>query len=129
MELAGQTAYAPIQGTRPQTRAFAMTDSPAGLAAWIIDKFWAWSDAAVAYAMGYGFLYTVFGWRIHVVRDSNPRSLSNFPMQANGAEMLRLGVILASEAGVALCAPIHDALLIEGAEADIDTAVAPTQPR
>ncbi|MCI0378686.1 MAG: hypothetical protein L0215_13850 [Gemmataceae bacterium] len=35
-----------IQGTRPQTLGFALDDSPAGLAAWIIDKFWAWSDHA-----------------------------------------------------------------------------------
>jgi pimeloyl-ACP methyl ester carboxylesterase len=38
------TGYQWIQGTRPQTLAFALTDSPAGLAAWIIEKFWAWSD-------------------------------------------------------------------------------------
>ncbi|HKB39663.1 MAG TPA: hypothetical protein VKD72_24710, partial [Gemmataceae bacterium] len=33
-----------IQGTRPQTLGYALNDSPAGLAAWIVDKFWAWSD-------------------------------------------------------------------------------------
>jgi pimeloyl-ACP methyl ester carboxylesterase len=43
-ELAGQKAYAAIQGTRPQTLGLALNDSPAGLAAWITDKFWAWSD-------------------------------------------------------------------------------------
>lgn len=36
--------YQAIQGTRPQTLAFALTDSPAGLAAWIAEKFRAWSD-------------------------------------------------------------------------------------
>lgn len=39
-----QSGYTAIQGTRPQTLAFAMTDSPTGLAAWIIEKFHAWSD-------------------------------------------------------------------------------------
>lgn len=39
------TGYQWIQGTRPQTLAFALTDSPAGLAAWIIEKFRAWSDS------------------------------------------------------------------------------------
>ena len=39
-----ETGYVSIQGTRPQTLAFALTDSPAGLAAWIIEKFRAWSD-------------------------------------------------------------------------------------
>ena len=42
--LKDETGYQWIQGTRPQTLAFALTDSPAGLAAWIIEKFRAWSD-------------------------------------------------------------------------------------
>jgi pimeloyl-ACP methyl ester carboxylesterase len=43
-ELAGHYAYSAIQGTRPQTIGVALNDSPAGLAAWVVDKFWAWSD-------------------------------------------------------------------------------------
>jgi microsomal epoxide hydrolase len=37
-------AYALIQGTRPRSLARGLQDSPAGLAAWILDKFHAWSD-------------------------------------------------------------------------------------
>ena len=37
-------AYAALQGTKPQTLAFSLTDSPLGLAAWIAEKFRAWSD-------------------------------------------------------------------------------------
>ena len=37
-------AYAHIQGTRPHTLAYALNDSPAGLAAWIVEKFLEWSD-------------------------------------------------------------------------------------
>jgi len=36
--------YQHIQSTRPQTLAYSLNDSPAGLAAWIIEKFRAWSD-------------------------------------------------------------------------------------
>ncbi len=36
--------YQWIQGTRPQTLAYALTDSPVGLAAWMVEKFRAWSD-------------------------------------------------------------------------------------
>jgi pimeloyl-ACP methyl ester carboxylesterase len=43
-ELNDHRAYGAIQGTRPLTLAYALNDSPAGLAAWIVDKFWAWSD-------------------------------------------------------------------------------------
>jgi pimeloyl-ACP methyl ester carboxylesterase len=39
-----ETGYQWIQGTRPQTLSFGLTDSPAGLAAWIVEKFRAWSD-------------------------------------------------------------------------------------
>jgi pimeloyl-ACP methyl ester carboxylesterase len=37
-------AYGNIQATRPQTLAYGLNDSPAGLAAWIIEKYRAWSD-------------------------------------------------------------------------------------
>jgi pimeloyl-ACP methyl ester carboxylesterase len=39
-----ETAYQAIQGTKPQTLAFGLTDSPVGLAAWIVEKFRSWSD-------------------------------------------------------------------------------------
>ena len=76
--------------------------------------FWRWSDAAEAHAMLRGSLHTVFGWTVRVGADANPRSLRNFPCQANGAEMLRLACCLATERGIRVCAPVHDALLIEG---------------
>ena len=39
-----ENGYARIQGTRPQTIGYALDDSPAGLAAWIVEKFRAWTD-------------------------------------------------------------------------------------
>jgi microsomal epoxide hydrolase len=41
---AQETGYQRIQGTRPQSLGVALNDSPAGLAAWIVEKFRAWSD-------------------------------------------------------------------------------------
>jgi epoxide hydrolase len=38
------SGYSAIQGTRPQTIGYALTDSPAGLCAWIVEKLWAWTD-------------------------------------------------------------------------------------
>ena len=75
--------------------------------------FWRWSQAAVDRAMLNGRIWTVFGWNIHTGPSTNPRTLQNFPMQANGAEMLRLACCLATEQGVRVCAPVHDAVLIE----------------
>ncbi len=40
-----ESGYQAIQGTKPQTLAFGLTDSPAGLAAWIIEKFHGWSES------------------------------------------------------------------------------------
>ena len=37
-------AYGHIQGTKPQTLAYGLNDSPAGLAAWIVEKWRSWSD-------------------------------------------------------------------------------------
>jgi microsomal epoxide hydrolase len=39
-----ETGYQWIQGTKPQTLAFGLTDSPAGLAAWLVEKFRSWTD-------------------------------------------------------------------------------------
>jgi len=39
-----ETGYQRIQGTKPQTLGYGLNDSPAGLAAWIVEKFRAWSD-------------------------------------------------------------------------------------
>jgi DNA polymerase I-like protein with 3'-5' exonuclease and polymerase domains len=89
--------------------------------------YWRWSQAAVDHAMLYGELHSVFGWQIHVRGQSNPRSLANFPMQANGAEMLRLACCYATERGIQVCAPVHDALLVEGPTDSIEKVVADTQ--
>lgn len=39
-----ESGYSDIQGSRPQTLAYGLNDSPVGLAGWIIEKFRAWSD-------------------------------------------------------------------------------------
>jgi pimeloyl-ACP methyl ester carboxylesterase len=41
---AAESAYALVQRTKPQTLAYALNDSPVGLAAWIVEKLRAWSD-------------------------------------------------------------------------------------
>jgi hypothetical protein len=75
-------------------------------------KFWRWSDATVDQCMLTGSLRTVFGWPVQLGDRPNPRSLRNFPCQANGAEMLRLACCFATEEGIEVCAPVHDAVLI-----------------
>ena len=83
-------------------------------------RFWEWSDAIEERAILTGELRTVFGWTVRVGPGANPRSLRNFPMQANGAEMMRLAACIATERGVPVCCPVHDAFLIEAAADEIE---------
>lgn len=87
-------------------------------------RYWQWSDGVQDWAMMTGELQTSFGWRVLVDDKTKPCFVRNFLLQANGAEMLRLACIFATEKGVALCAPVHDALLIEADEGEIGEASA-----
>jgi hypothetical protein len=89
--------------------------------------FWAWSDRVVDHAMLTSRLHTVFGWCVQVPPIANARSLSNFPMQANGAEMLRLACCIGTEQGIEICAPVHDAVLICASLDRLDADVARMQ--
>lgn len=90
-------------------------------------KFWRWSDAALDYARLHGQLHTVFGWLLHVTPETSERTVRNFPMQANGAEMLRLACCMLTEQGIRVCAPIHDAVLIEVPVTEMDALAAKAQ--
>jgi DNA polymerase I-like protein with 3'-5' exonuclease and polymerase domains len=90
-------------------------------------QFWQWSDNAVDEAVLGGRLWSGFGWQIHTRDEINERSLRNFPMQATGAEMLRIACIMLTEADIGVCAPVHDALLIEAPLDELDQAITATQ--
>ena len=59
--------------------------------------------------------------------QANPRSLANFPCQAHGAEMLRLACCLLTEAGVRVCCPVHDAVMIEAPLDELDATIEQTK--
>ena len=74
--------------------------------------FWKWSDAMVNIALLSRNMRTVFGWPRRLIGGERVTSIRNFPMQANGAEMMRIAAIGAMRAGIEVCAPVHDAFLI-----------------
>ena len=90
-------------------------------------SYWRWSDETVDRATFHRQLQTVFGWTLHLRHPVNERSLRNFPIQGNGAEMLRLACCMATERGIRVCAPIHDALLVEARLGELEGVVAETQ--
>lgn len=89
--------------------------------------YWKWSDAVVDYALTNRALHSKMGWSLSLNGKANPRSLANWPTQTNGAEIMRLAVILATEAGIKVCCPIHDALLIESPVETLDDDIEETK--
>jgi hypothetical protein len=75
--------------------------------------YWRWVERIQNQAMLTSRLTTIFGWQVNVSPGANWRSLRNFPMQAHGAELMRLAACLATERGVRVVAPVHDAFLVE----------------
>ena len=76
-------------------------------------RYWEWREDAVNTAMMQREMRSVFGWPLRISTSPNKRTLYNFPMQSNGAEMLRLAAWRMCEAGIIPCMLIHDGLLFE----------------
>jgi hypothetical protein len=76
-------------------------------------KFWQWAEDTIATALFTGQMATRFGWRRGILADPNVRSIQNWPIQSHAAEQMRAVMIAATEAGLSVCCPIHDAFLIE----------------
>jgi DNA polymerase I len=76
-------------------------------------RYWEWREDTVNTAMIRREMRSVFGWPLRISTSPNRRTLYNFPMQSNGAEMLRLAAWRLCEIGIVPCMLIHDGLLIE----------------
>jgi DNA polymerase I len=75
-------------------------------------KFWKWSDDFVNSAQLNGDAISGANWDLIGHNERDP-TLRNYPIQSTGAEILRQTCCMAVEAGIKLCAPIHDAILVE----------------
>ena len=90
----------------------------------LFKTFWIWITGVVSEALATRRIKTKYGWTQIVLSrkerethlDSNGRvksiknALQNFPMQGNGAEMLRLALTYAADKRIPICAPLHDAI-------------------
>jgi DNA polymerase I len=93
----------------------------------VYDRYWHWSEWMSQTATFAKSIETVFGWPMHVTARTKLNTVSNFPMQANGAEMLRWACTFAAERGIEIHAPVQDALLIGGSSEEIENFVAETE--
>jgi hypothetical protein len=89
--------------------------------------YWRWSEGVVRFAMASGRLHTCLGWTTIVHPKTKPTSLLNWPIQSHAAEMLRLACCMLTERGIPVCAPIHDAVLVEAPADRIDEVTAETR--
>jgi DNA polymerase-1 len=88
-------------------------------------QYWQWSDDWLQHALQTGIVRTPFGWTCRVgITEFNERSIRNWPVQATGADILRIACIMAARHGIKLLAPVHDAVLIEAPVDRIEANVA-----
>lgn len=81
--------------------------------------FWQWRKSVLDHAQFHGELRTAFGWKWHIDESVKPTSVSNFLMQAGGAEMLRFAACLAVERGLEVVALVHDALMVHCSTSEV----------
>ncbi len=88
-------------------------------------QYWAWSDDWVQHSLQTGMMCTAMGWTCRTgIIEFNERSIRNWPIQATGADILRIACIMAVRHGIKLLAPVHDAVLIEAPLDRIEADVA-----
>jgi DNA polymerase I len=88
-------------------------------------QYWQWSDDWVQHALQTGMMRTAMGWTCCTgITELNARSIRNWPIQATGADILRIAYILATRHRIRLLAPVHDAVLIEAPIERIEADVA-----
>jgi DNA polymerase I-like protein with 3'-5' exonuclease and polymerase domains len=85
--------------------------------------FYRWRDDTVASAMFTGSIATPFGWTCRVGPETSPRTLMDFPCQAGGGDMLRAAVVAGTDAGLSICATVHDAIALTAPLDEFDDAV------
>jgi hypothetical protein len=83
----------------------------------VYSTFWTWSDRTVDHAFHDGVLTSVFGWPLRITPETKVNTARNYLVQAAGAAMMQIACCLATEQGVRVLCPTHDALTIEAPRA------------
>jgi hypothetical protein len=93
----------------------------------IYATYWRWSRMLQDSAAFGSRLRSPLGWYMTPSPHQRPASIRNFPLQSAGGDILRVACIKIVEAGITLCAPIHDAVVIEAPVDDIEAVNAKAQ--
>jgi len=87
-------------------------------------RFWQWAEDTIVTALFSGVMTTKFGWRRQILTGPNVRSIQNWPVQSHAAEMMRAAAIAATEVGLGICCPIHNAFLLQAPLDKLETDIA-----
>ena len=91
----------------------------------LFSQYWHWSEDWLHHSLDSGTMRTVFGWECATgIVEFNERSIRNFPVQANCADLFRLAYVWGTRHGLTLIAPVHDAVLLESTDDRIEADVA-----
>jgi DNA polymerase family A len=91
-------------------------------------QFWVRTEDWIAHALDTGIMHTPLGWAMRTgITEFNARSIGNFPIQATGADIMRLACVWAHRRGINLIGSVHDALVIEAPIDRIEADVALTK--
>jgi hypothetical protein len=96
-------------------------------------RYWQWANGQADCAAARLPLRTPFGHALHfdtdigvgaeIAVDFNAGTARNFGVQGTSAEIMRVAAILSTEDNIAVCAPVHDAFLIEAPIAEIEATI------
>ena len=84
----------------------------------VYPRFWQWRDDMVNTAMIRRGNEVTIDWPVRISTSPNKRTLLNFPMQSDGAEMLRLAAWRMCEASIVPCMLIDDGILLEARDTE-----------
>ncbi len=91
----------------------------------LFSQYWHWSEDWLHHSLDSGTMCTVFGWECATgIVEFNERSIRNYPIQANCADLFRLACVWGTRHGLTLIAPVHDAVLLESTDDRIEADVA-----
>jgi DNA polymerase family A len=87
--------------------------------------YWRWAEDWLAHTLDSGVMWTPLSWYCRTgITEFNSRSIINLPVQGTGADILRVACVWATRYGIQLCAPVHDAVLVESSDERIEADVA-----
>jgi hypothetical protein len=89
----------------------------------VYSTFHRWLGDVVAQARFDRTIVSPFGWPRAVIGDTGTYTLMNFMAQAGGADAMRITSIAAMEAGIKVCASVHDAFWILAPDDNVDSIV------